>query len=317
MGTQNTAVTTQQKSPLSTVSGLLTKYKEQIAMALPKHLTPERMIRVALTAISRNPKLLECDPNTICGAVVQASILGLEPDSILGEAYLVPFYNKKANRGKGGMECQLVTGYQGKLKLVRNTDQLVTIAHDVVRAKDEFEYENGIEPFLRHKKAPGSKKERGEITHFWAGVLLKGGGKQIAVMTLGEMEEHRDDYAMAKNRDGKIFGPWVDNFEEMGLKTVIHQVTKLCPRSARAQMAWRLDEQHEAGIPQQFSVDVPLELQPTPESGAEEPEGDDMPQRKSDQAKKELDAAAVESQKPAGHGMTRAGDMLPGIDKDA
>src|SRR5262245_34215703 len=109
---------TAQVQTLTTVSDLLMKYKEQIAMALPKHLTPERMIRVALTAVSRSPQLQKCTPATIAGCVVQASILGLEPDGVLGEAYLVPFWNKKAGGGKGSYECQLIPGYQGLLKLV-------------------------------------------------------------------------------------------------------------------------------------------------------------------------------------------------------
>jgi len=276
-----------QSVALSTLSGILDKYKGQIAMALPKHLTPERMIRVALTAVSQNPKLQQCNPMTICGAIVQASIMGLEPNSILGDAYLVPFWNKKANGGKGGYEAQLITGYQGKLKLVRNTDQLVTISHDVVREKDEFEYENGIEPFLRHRKAPGGPTARGRITHFWAGALLKNGGKQISVLSIEEVEEHRDNYATSRSKDGKIFGPWVDNFEQMGLKTAIHQLTKLLPKSTSAQMAWGMDERADAGVAQRYSIDVPPELHQTGDDdapGAAPEQGGEirMPTRKTD-----------------------------------
>src|ERR1051325_4467360 len=87
---------------LTTLKDLLTRYKEQIAMALPRHLTPERMIRVALTAVSRSQKLQECNPATVAGCVVQASILGLEPDGILGEAYLVPFTTGRQTTTRAG-----------------------------------------------------------------------------------------------------------------------------------------------------------------------------------------------------------------------
>jgi phage RecT family recombinase len=130
---------------------LLEKYKDQIAHALPKHLTPERMIRVALTAVSQNRKLLECNALTICGSIVQASILGLEPSSVLGECFLVSFWNKKANRGKGARECQLIVGYHGKIKLVSNTGELLGLNAKPVHVHDEFEFDDGLEPFVRHK----------------------------------------------------------------------------------------------------------------------------------------------------------------------
>ena len=118
-----TTAVTAKANALTALSGILEKYRNQIAMALPRHMTPERMIRVALTAMSTTPALAECDPYTIAGAVVQSSILGLEPNSVLGEAYLVPFKNSKTQR----KECQLIPGYLGLLKLVRQSGELVMV----------------------------------------------------------------------------------------------------------------------------------------------------------------------------------------------
>lgn len=277
MGTQTTAVaTTQAQVPatagnLGTLQGLLEKYKHQIAVALPRHLTPERMIRVVLTAVSRTPDLQRCSPYSIAGCVVQASILGLEPDGLLGQAYLVPFKNRKTNQ----MECQLIPGYQGLLQLVRNTGELLMVNAQVVRKNDRFEFEDGLDPYLIHKRAEG---DRGPVVAYWAGAVLKGGGKQFVVMTRPEVEEHRNKYSKAKD-----FGPWKDEFDAMALKTCLRKLCKLLPKSAQAHIAVSLDERHEAGLQQQFSVDVPLELQPAPEDA--EPEIQ-MPQRK--------DAAAPE-----------------------
>jgi recombination protein RecT len=266
---------TAEPGPLKTVSDLLTKYKEQIAMALPRHLTPERMIRVALTAVSRSQTLQKCSPATIAGCVVQASILGLEPDGVLGEAYLVPFYNKKANNGKGGYECQLIPGYQGLLKLVRNTGELKMIDVQEVCANDEFDFEKGMEPYLRHKPAVG---DRGEVLKIWAGAVLTNGGKQFEVMTLAEIEQHRDKYSKSAES-----GPWVSSPEWMYKKTVLRKLVKLLPKSAQAQLAVALDERAEIGIPQRFTVDVPIELQQS-DAGEAEAEGETlaMPQRKSE-----------------------------------
>lgn len=255
-----TAVATQQQNPLSTLSGLLDKYKSQIAMALPRHMTPERMIRVALTAVSQNPRLQECNPLTICGAIVQASILGLEPSSVLGECFLVPFWNKKANGGRGGYDAQLIVGYQGKIKLVSNTGELLGIKAAVVRENDEFEFDDGIEPYVKHKYY--HVKDRGKAIGYWAGAKLKSGFTSICFMSVTDVEQHRDEFAMTRNKDGKVFGVWADNFEAMALKTVIHKCLKYVPKSVQAQQAWNLDERAEAGVPQQFSVDVPLELHP-------------------------------------------------------
>jgi len=276
------AVVTKTQSNLGALQGLLDKYKNQIAVALPKHMTPERMIRVALTAVSQSPKLQECNPLTICGAIVQASILGLEPSSVLGECFLVPFFNKKA----GGLEAQLIIGYQGKIKLVANTGQLMGIKAAPVRENDEFEFDDGIEPFVKHKYYHVA--DRGKVIGFWAGAKLKSGFMSIAYMSVAEAQEHRDKFAMTKDRAGHVFGVWADNFEAMALKTVIHKCMKYIPKSAQAQTAWSLDERAEAGLPQQFSVDVPLELHPGGsdttqiEGGEDNHEPPQLPQRKSE-----------------------------------
>jgi recombination protein RecT len=181
------------------------------------------------------------------------------------------------------MEAQLVVGYQGKIKLVSNTGQLLGVKAAPVRENDEFEFDDGIEPFVRHKYF--HIQERGQVVGYWAGCKLKNGFSSICFMTVAEVENHRDRFAMTKTKDGKIFGVWADNFEAMALKTVIHKCLKYVPKSALAQTAWALDEQHEAGMPQKFSIDVPLELQPAQDAPEEPEEQADtaMPKRKSEQ----------------------------------
>jgi recombination protein RecT len=290
------ALQTQSSQPgtLKTVSDLLGKYKEQIAMALPKHLTPERMIRVALTAVSRSHMLQKCSPATIAGCVVQASILGLEPDGVLGEAYLVPYWNKKANNGRGGYECQLIPGYQGMLKLVRNSGELKMVDVQEVCENDFFDFEKGMDPYLTHKPAMAG---RGEIKYYWAGAVLQNGGKQFEVMTKQAIEEHRDKYSkgayvtergqfvLDKEGNKILQGPWKDSPDWMFKKTPLRKLIKLLPKSAQAQVAVALDEARDAGIPQRFTVDVPIELQQSDNGGEpEQVEGEQIkaPQRLSE-----------------------------------
>src|SRR5262245_29341353 len=106
------------KQKIATVRDLLEKSRAQIALALPRHMSADRMLRVAMTSVQRNPLLLDCTPVSLVGAIIQSSQLGLEPDGELGEAYLIPYRNNK----KGGQrEVQFQTGYKGLLKLARNS----------------------------------------------------------------------------------------------------------------------------------------------------------------------------------------------------
>jgi recombination protein RecT len=212
---------------------------------------------------------MECDPLTICGCVIQAAQLGLEPDGVLGECYLVPFLNSKTKK----KECQLIPGYQGLLKLARNSGELKFVNAQVVREKDFFEFVEGTDPFLTHKRAAG---DRGKPIAYWACASLKTGGFQFNVMTRREVEEHRDRFSKAKDT-----GPWKDDFDTMALKTCLRKLCKLLPRSTQAQIATSLDEAHEAGRSQTFSFEVPVELHPPLE---EESAPVSMPRQASEQA---------------------------------
>jgi recombination protein RecT len=255
---------------------LLEKYKGQIAVALPRHLTPERMIRIALTAVSQTPKLQECNPYTICGAIVQASILGLEPNSTLGEAFLVPYWNKKANNGKGGYDCQLQIGYKGHVKLARNSGEIAMVDAQPVYDGDDFEFEKGDAPYLKHKW--GKKGARGNVIGYWAGFKTKDGTFNFEYWSLEEITSHRDKYTKSRDREGRIYGPWIDNPDWMCRKTVLIQSLKLAPKSVQLATALAVDEHPGAA----FSIDVPLELQPAQE---DEPLALQEPKRKASDGK--------------------------------
>jgi len=256
MTTTNVAKRTPEQQALVSLQDLLMRHKEQIAMALPRHMTADRMLRVAITAATLNPELLRCDVKTIASCIVQASILGLEPGTVLGEAYLIPY----------GKVCQLIPGYKGLLKLVRNSGELVMVNAQEVRQNDTFDFEDGLDPYLRHKRAPGGPDERGPVIAYWAGALLKGGGKQFVVMTKGEIDAHARKYSKAYTK-----GPWKTEFDEMAKKTVLRKLCKYLPASVESLAACALDEQCEADVPQQFTPEVPLGLQAPVEEQPFEP----------------------------------------------
>lgn len=304
--TQTTAVAPAGgKGNLTSLQRLLETYKAQIAVALPKHMTPERMIRVALSAVSGNELLMKCDPLSVCASIVQASILGLEPNSLLGEAYLIPFWNSKLSvpgtNKKGGYSCQLMPGYLGLVKLARNSGQVSVIDAQPVHENDDFDFEKGSDTWWRHKWAKTG--DRGRIIGYWAGYVLKDGAKNFEYMTVEAIEEHRDKYSQGaykthwneekKRKDfdldasgNKILqGPWADS-GWMYRKTPLKQVIKLMPKSIEVQAALAIDERVSAGLAPQFTVEMPLELMPPsfnePDDDGKEPITIQQPQRKSE-----------------------------------
>lgn len=223
-------VTTNQK----TVVGLLEQMKGEIARCLPKHLTPERMTRIALTELRKTPKLQECDPMSFIAAIMQASQLGLEP-GIMGSCYLIPFYNNKL----GKYECTFMPGYRGFLDLARRSGQIVSLVARAVYENDEFSYEFGLKEDIKHKPCMDNK---GSLIAVYAVALLKDGGHQFDVMSKSEVDTIR---ATSKSKDS---GPWVSHYEEMAKKTVLRRLFKWLPCSVEMQKAVSLDEQQENGM---------------------------------------------------------------------
>jgi recombination protein RecT len=222
---------------------LLEKAKPQIALALPRHLNADRMLRIAMTSVRRTPALLGCNQQSLLGAVMQAAQLGLEPDGVLGHAYLIPFKD----------QVQLIIGYKGLIDLARRSGQLSTIFARVVYAEDQFEFAYGLTERLEH--IPSGKVENGEVRAVYAVARLKDGGTQFEVMTRGEVD------AIRKRSRAADDGPWVTDYAEMAKKTVLRRLCKMLPASVELSRAVALDERAELGLPQQLEdvIDVPAE----------------------------------------------------------
>lgn len=220
-----------------TIMDLFEKMKPAIAQAIPQHMTPERLLRIATTSIRTNPKLKVCTPESLLGAVMQCAQLGLEP-SILGHAYLVPYRNKKkdAQGRELGLveEAQFQIGYKGLIELARRTGQISSIMAQAVHEKDEFEYEYGINEKLKHVPADG---DRGPVIKYYAYAKFKDGGYSFMVMSRKDIEQHRDKFSKAKS-----YGPWVDHFDEMAKKTVLKALMKYMPISVEFAKAVAADE---------------------------------------------------------------------------
>lgn len=200
-----------------TIKDYIAQMQGEIQKALPKVMTPERFTRIALSAVSNNPQLGECTPRSFLAAMMNAAQLGLEPNTPLGQAYLIPYKNK------GILECQFQIGYKGLIDLAYRSGDVKMIMAQTVYEKDEFEFEFGLEPRLKHVP---TKKDRGEPTWFYAVFKLVNGGEGFEVMSVEDVRKHAQKYSQAYNSS---FSPWKKNFEEMAKKTVIKKVLKYAP----------------------------------------------------------------------------------------
>lgn len=227
--------------PKDLVKSLLEQNKAVIAQALPRHMNPERLMRVAITSVTSNPGLLECYVPTLIGGIIQCSQMGLEPNTVLGHAYIVPFWNGKKSR----KDAQVVIGYKGLIDLARRSGQIVSIAAHAVHENDLFEYEYGLTEKLRHVPAD---RNRGEVKCFYAVAHMKDGGHAFEVMSASAIKEIRDAAAIKNKakRDSNgapiISGPWKDHFEEMGRKTVIRRLAKYLPLSVEMATAVAMED---------------------------------------------------------------------------
>jgi recombination protein RecT len=182
---------------------------EQFARALPKHISPERFARVAITAVTRTPKLAECTQASLMKCLLDLSAMGLEPDG--RRAHLIPY----------GTECTLIIDYKGLVELIRRSGDVVSIRSETVCEKDVFAWRNGE---IMHEV--DWRNPRGEVQAVYAEAIMKSGERQTATMTKQEVEAIR-----ARSRAGQS-GPWKTDWAEMAKKTAVRRLAKMLPLSS-------------------------------------------------------------------------------------
>lgn len=197
------------------------RFKSQLAAALPKFLDTDHFIRSAITEFRLNPALAECSVPSVLGYFMQAAACGLEPSGTLGQAYPVPFRNKKT----GQREVQFIIGFRGMLSIARRSGEISSVIAEAVHEKDEFEIEYGMEPKLVHK--PCVDGDPGAFRGAYVVVRFKDANTEpvIKYMSKDEINKHR---ARSKASGD---GPWVTDYEEMAKKTVFRSVFKWLPVS--------------------------------------------------------------------------------------
>lgn len=204
-----TQLATKRKDIRTWIEGM----KGQFAMALPKLVTPERFIRVALTCLNKNPKLAACTQDSLLACLLDCAALGIEPDG--RRAHLIPY----------GDKCTLIIDYKGIAELVRRSGEVSTLHCGIVYPSDDFDYAFGTGQFLKHKPTiqPRGKDEKPMCVYSY--VKLKDGQEDFDVMSIDDIERVRKRSRAGNN------GPWVTDFDEMAKKSVFRRHSKWLPLS--------------------------------------------------------------------------------------
>lgn len=243
MTTETKAVATTSKT-VATMQTLIEQYKPHMARLLGKHVDVEQMFQIALLALGRNPKLMECTGASVLGCVLESSRLRLQAGAGAGETWFIPFKNKNGN-----MECQLIIDYRALIKLMKRGADVGAIIAEAVCEQDIFDYGvDGSKQFLKWNPAKGNRgKVLGYVAATWDTK------ERLTAVVYKSME---DIIKFHKNRSkAKDFGPWKEDEDAMCKKTVIRATAKLNPYSTEdLTRAVALDEMAELGKPQNLAL---------------------------------------------------------------
>ncbi len=211
------------------VKQFMDSQKSLIQKVLPNTITPERMLGIFTMILKSTPALSQCSQRSLIGAVIQTAQLGLQPGNI-GHIYLVPFKNKGIN------EVQLIIGYKGFVELVNRSGKASILNAEVVYENDDFQYEQGLNPILRHIPASGNRGEKAGV--YCIAKNLIANEKVFIYLQKEDIEKVRKS-SKAKDSD---YSPWKTWPDEMWKKTAVKRIVKLLPLSAEQQAAISADE---------------------------------------------------------------------------
>lgn len=216
------------------IYSMLASYKPAIASVLPKHLSPERMLRIAYTAISRVPKLRDCSSISLLNAVIEISILGLE---VGRTAHIIPFKS----------EAVVIVDYKGMIELAHRSSKVESTVLKAVYTNDTFDYEEGTSRFIKHKP---TREKRGELIAAYAIVNFKGGAYDFEVVLPEDIAIVKKRAPGAKKQDS----PWnTEDEPAMWSKTAMRRLAKRIPQCPELQKAAYLEELVEAGLKQNLT----------------------------------------------------------------
>lgn len=218
------------KNPIVAFSNFMDKLKPQMALALPKHLTADRMARLAMTAFSSSSQLQNCEPKSIAASIMTAGQLGLEP-GINGAGFLVPY----------GSTCTFVPGWKGLVDLVSRSGR-GTVFTGVIFKDQEYTYTDGARRDLVIRNETDLDDPE-DITHAYAIGWVKDSVMPIIELwRVTKIKKHRDKY----NKVGTKHYSYRD-WEMYCRKVPLLQVLKYMPCSVEVSNAIAISNAAESG----------------------------------------------------------------------
>jgi len=268
------------------LASMLAKYKKAVQSVLPKHLTPERILRIAHMAISRNPKLMGCTQQSLINGIIQSSVLGLE---IGTGAHLVPFFNNRIKQD----EAVFIPDYKGLIDLAHRSGRIQSYPFKPVYQRDEFSYSEGTDRHIKH--VPCREEDRGELVAAYAIVFYKHGGYDFEVVERADAMAAKAKSRGAKKKDS----PWNDPSSEwtMWCKTAVKRLTKRVPQSPELQFASQAEDVFDATGAQLLDIDViPMDAITDGSDGKPQYEVKDAPEEPDTPGEPETDGSPESSQ---------------------
>jgi recombination protein RecT len=274
--------------PQQGFAALLQSQWPRIEAVMPRHMTPDRLFQMAVSAYNTTPKLADCTPISLLSCIMKCAALGIEPSNVdgLGRAYILPFFNNKTKKH----EATFILGYKGAIDLARRSGEIESITAHAVYDGDTFRYTMGDDESIVHEPALDVVHEPDAIIYVYMIARFKGGGVHRQVMTKAEVDSVRRQSKSPNN------GPWVTHYEQMALKTVINRAKPYLPLSTEVRQAMSDDDGAGNGFREVLEppliepIDITAALPPVPfDDGTQAPDAPDAT------APAEVTAEAVET----------------------
>lgn len=231
------------------VRQMLTMNKDEIVKALARQLDPDQFIRLCMTHYQHgDDRMTKADPRTFIAACVEAAQLGLKPDNVLGECYLLPVFSSKANGGRGGYVVDFRMGYRGLVKIVRRSGQVVEIAAEVVCANDEFHVTLGTDRQIVHVPwySRGGQQEAGAIVAAYATAKMADGTVSFHVLPKAMLDRRAAMSGDPRTKDpSDVWKKWPEAMSRKAAATALCNWLPMPDDDARI---IRRDEQREGGV---------------------------------------------------------------------
>lgn len=212
---------------------LIDKHAETFAKAAPRGAEATLILRDAQNAIRQIPELAECTPESLLGALMTATQLGLRPNvGALGHGWILPFRNNNA----GTVEAQWILGYRGMIELGTRSGKIASIVARTIYENEKYLVRYGLDEALEH--TPVLNGERGRPVLHYAIARFTNGGSVWIVIDETMVEEAKKRSKGSKNTRS----PWNTDREAMARKTAIRQLARFFPTASELNFAIHADE---------------------------------------------------------------------------